>query len=203
MEICINMDAVTEQKFDMNLDKKKCPVCNGTLVIKSFDMNGITYECAHCGEMSTYTFKNADEAKFYIENTKAKLFGKLRKGFIDWQVTDWEHLRQEFSNFIENAHLESDLQLKMAVIACVTKGFNTMDADQYQQSKVDFKVVDRMYKQRLKALRAEMKQKHPVLSNSMEDYKVSRAKYVELRNQYLQTKMMYKIMWSVVKNFFK
>ena len=136
-----------------------------------------------------------------MDNTKAKLFGKLRKGLIDWQVTDWEQLRKDFSEFIQYADLPNDLQLKMAVIACVTKGFNTMSAEEYKQSKKDFKIVDRLYKQRLKDLRAQMK--NPVLSNSMEDYKVSRARYVELRNEYLQTKMMYKLLWSVVKGFFK
>ena len=200
MEITISMDM--QNKIDMNLDKKKCKDCGGTLIIKRFDKERIYYECAHTGDEYEYVFQSPEEANYYMESVKQELFAKLRKGFIDWQVTDWEQLKKDFDNFIiQHKELENDLQIKMAVIACVTKGFNTMDAEQYRQSKIDFKIVDRMYKARLKELRTQMKS--PVLSNSMEDYKISRARYVALRNEYLQTKMMYKLLWSVLKKFFK
>ena len=200
MEITISMDM--QNKLDMNLDKKKCAICGGNMTIKRFNNERVYYECSACGETIEYIFKSSEEANYYLENTKQKLFAKLRKGFIDWQVTDWGQLKKEFDEFIlQHPDFGNDLQVKMAVIACVTKGFNSMDAEQYQQSKVTFKVIDRVYKARLKELRAQMKE--PVLSNSMEDYKISRARYVTLRNEYLQTKMMYKLLWSVLKKFFK
>ena len=200
MEIIISTDM--QSKIDMNLDKKKCESCGGNLIIKRFDKERIYYECEHNGEEYEYVFQSPEEANYYLESTKQNLFAKLRKGFIDWQVTDWEHLKKDFETLIDqHTDLETDLQIKMAVIACVTKGFNTMNAEQYRQSKLDFKFIDRMYKERLKELRKQME--NPLLSNSMEDYKISRARYVALRNQYLQTKMLYKLSWSVVKNFFK
>ena len=172
------------------------------MIIKRFDNERVYYECTSDGSEYVYTFQSPEEANYYLENTKQKLFAKLRKGFIDWQVTSWDQLKKEFDDFIvQHPDFENDLQIKMAVIACVTKGFNSMDAEQYQQSKVNFKIIDRVYKARLKELRAQMQE--PVLSNSMEDYKISRAKYVTLRNEYLQTKMMYKLLWSVLKKFFK
>ena len=200
MEITISTDM--QNKIDMNLDKKKCPDCGGTLAIKRFTRERIYYECAFEGTESSYTFQSPEEANFYLENEKQKLFAKLRNGFIDWQVTDWGHLRRNFDDFIsQHPDFENDLQMKMAVIACITKGFNMMDNEQYRQSKVHFKIVDGLYKQRLKEMREQMK--NPLLFNSMEDYKISRARYVDLRNQYLQTKTMYKIGWGLVKGFFK
>ena len=200
MEITISTDM--QNKIDMNLDKKKCPDCGGTLVIKRFTKEQIYYECAFEGTESCYTFQSPEEANFYLESAKQKLFAKLRKGFIDWQVTDWNHLRRNFDDFIsQHPDFENDLQMKMAVIACITKGFNMMDNEQYRQSKIHFKIVDGLYKQRLKELCAQMK--NPLLFNSMEDYKISRARYVDLRNQYLQTKTMYKIGWGLVRGFFR
>ena len=202
LDLDFDMDMELEPEMDMNLDRKKCEGCGGDLMILRFDMNHIYYQCKHCGQESRYTFKSVEEAEFYLEDAKQALFGKLREGFVDWRMTNWDQLHDEFIEFInQHPDFENDLQLKMAIVACVTKGFNLLDAANYRQSRLKFKVVDRMYKQRLKVLRAQMK--NPVLSESMEDYKMSRAKYVELRNQYLQTKMAYKLLWSVVKGFFK
>ena len=200
MEITISTDMQT--KIDMNLDKKKCPDCGGTLAIKRFTRERIYYECAFEGTESCYTFQSPEEANYYLESAKQKLFAELRKGFIDWQVTDWNHLRRNFDDFIsQHPDFENDLQMKMAVIACITKGFNMMDSEQYRQSKIYFKIVDGIYKQRLKEMREQMK--NPLFSNSMEDYKISRARYVELRNQYLQTKVMYRACWGLVRGFFR
>ena len=150
MEITISMDM--QNKIDMNLDKKKCPDCGGTLAIKRFTTEEIYYECDFEGTESCYTFQSPEEANYYLESAKQRLFAKLRKGFIDWQVTDWWQLRKDFDDFIiQQPDLEYDLQMKMAIVACVTKGFNTMDADEYRQSKVHFKMVDSLYKQRLKS----------------------------------------------------
>ena len=202
MDMEMEMDVEMESDMDVNLDRKKCEGCGGDLLILRFDMDHIYYKCKNCGDESRYTFQSEEEAEFYLEDAKQELFGKLREGFLDWRKTNWDKLHREFIEFVnQHPFLENDLQLKMAVVACLTKGFNTLDAENYRQSKENFKIVDRMYKQRLKLLRAQMK--NPVLSESMEDYKMSRAKYVELRNQYLQTKMVYKLLWSVVKGFFK
>jgi hypothetical protein len=137
-----------------------------------------------------------------MEEAKWELFAKLNEGFIDWRVTNWKQIREDFVHFMDQHpelenELQNDLQFQMAILACETKGFNMMELEQYRETKARFKMIDKIYKRRLKFMRAQLKD--PVLSESVENYKLSRAQYVELRNQYLQTKILYKVFWSVLK----
>jgi hypothetical protein len=186
----------------MNLKEKKCEECGGQLVIARMDANRIYFVCKNCSTESEHVFQSEEESEYYREDELQQLFGKLRRGFLDWQLTNWERLYKDFVDLINKQNeLETDLRVQMALVACVTKAFHLMNSENYQQSKMRFKIVDKMYKHRLKVLRAQMK--NPVLSNSMQDYQASRTKYVQLRNQYLQTKMVYKMFWSILKKFLK
>ena len=95
----------------------------------------------------------------------------------------------------------NDLQFRMAIIACLTSGFNRMDHEKYRQCKGRFKAADKMYRLSLKRLKMQISD--PELSDSIEDYQTSRAKYVLLRNEYLQTKTMWKMVWNIAKMFLK
>lgn len=200
-EEALGLDLESEQdfeEFDMNLDKKPCPNCGGELEILRFDENHVYYKCKNCGEPHSQPFKNQEEAEFYIADAKWKLFAELNEGLLDWRMTDWNQIREDFIAFIErHPYLENDLIFQMGILACDTKGFNQMDLNQYRETRARFKRIDKIYKQRLKFLKAQMK--NPVLSDSMESYKLSRAQYVELRNQYLQTKMIIKVFWGILK----
>ena len=197
----LELDLELEPEFeelDMNLDKKRCPYCDGIGKIIRFDEDHIYYQCQYCGETYSHTFRSKEEAEFYIEDAKRKLFAELNEGLLDWRMTNWKQIRKDFMQFIDlHPHLQNDLIFQMGILACDTKGFNMMDLNQYRDTKERFKRIDKIYKQRLKALKAQMK--NPVLSESMESYKLSRAQYVELRNQYLQTKMIIKVFWSILK----
>ncbi len=189
-------------EMDLNLDKKTCEMCGGDLAITHFDMNRLYYKCEHCGDETVYAFKSAEEAEFYANELKRELFFRLREGFSDWQRTNWDELHKDFIQAInKQPELEKNLQIQMGLIACLTKGFRQMDDVNYQQCKRLFKIVDKTYKQRLKALRAQAK--NPVLSDSIQSYQMSREQYVALRNEYLQTKKIYKLLWSLLKYFLK
>ena len=202
-ELDLDLDPVSAPEFDLNLDKKRCNACGGRLKIVRFDENHVYFKCINCGsDEQFHTFQNQEEADFYKEDAKWELFSRLNEGFIDWRATNWEQIKKDFLAFIDqHPYLENDLIFQMGVLACETNGFNQMDFAQYRDTKARFKRVDKIYKQRLKLLRAQMK--NPVLSESMESYKLSRVQYVELRNQYLQTKMIYKLLWGIVKKAFK
>lgn len=200
-EEMLDLDLESDPQFeelDVNLDKKRCPYCGGSMEIIRFDEDHIYYKCKNCGEDFKYPFKNKEEAEFYIADAKWELFAKLNEGFLDWRMTNWNHIREDFIHFVDrHPYLENDLIFQMGILACDTKGFNQMNLDQYRETRARFKRIDKIYKQRLKFLKAQMK--NPVLSESMESYKLSRAQYVELRNQYLQTKMVIKVFWGILK----
>ena len=200
-EALLESDLESEPEFeelDMNLDKKRCPICDGVGEIIRFDENHIYYKCKHCGEPFVHTFTNQEEAEVYIADAKWKLFAELNEGLLDWRMTNWDRIRDDFIRFVNyHPYLENDLIFQMGILACETKGFNMMELSQYRQTRARFKRIDKIYKQRLKFLKAQMK--NPVLSESMESYRLSRTQYVELKNQYLQTKMIIKVFWGILK----
>ena len=125
------------------------------------------------------------------------LLGRIRSGFIDWRLTQWETLHRELVDFIsryEEAQL--DIQLQMGVVACITNGFNFMDAEKYKQCKVLFKVTEKMYKQHLKILKQQADAK---LTESVNEYKDLRAKYKKCRNEYRNTKLAWKAVFFIFK----
>ncbi len=193
---------VTDMSVDMNLDKRRCGDCGGAVEIQHFDSNCIYFMCKACGKEDTYTFQNEEEARFYMEEAQQELFGRLREGFIDWQATNWDRLFKDFMAFLdEHPEFENDLQFRMAIVACLTNGYNRMDHEKYRQCKGRFKAADKMYRSSLRLLRTQIS--NPELSDSIEDYQTSRAKYVQLRNEYLQTKTMWKMVWKIAKMFLK
>ena len=191
-----------DMSVDMNLDKRRCEDCGGSVSIQHFDRNGIHFMCDACGKEDTYVFVSEEESQFYMDEAQQALFGRLREGFIDWQATNWDRLYKDFIAFIdEHPEYENDLQFRMAIIACLTSGFNRMDHEKYRQCKGRFKAADKMYRLSLKRLKMQISD--PELSDSIEDYQTSRAKYVLLRNEYLQTKTMWKMVWKIAKMFLK
>lgn len=185
---------------DMNLDKKRCAACGGIVSIRHFDRECVYFLCNACGKEDTYTFANEEESQFYMDEAKQALFGRLREGFIDWQVTNWSDLYKDFTAFLdEHPEFENDLQFRMALIACITDGFNRMDHQKYLQCKGRFKAADKMYRFSLKQLKMQIS--NPDLEDSIEDYQTSRTKYVQLRNDYLQTKTAWKAVWKIAKMF--
>ena len=187
-------------EFDINLDKKRCENCKGVLEIIRFDENHVYYQCKHCGDPdpAVYTFQNQEEADFYLADAKWALFAELNEGLFDWTKTDWVKIRDHFIEFVnQHPYLENDLIFQMGILACSTHGFNLMHFDEYLETKDRFNRIDQIYKQRLKLLKAQMK--NPVFSDSMESYKLSRAQYVELKNQCLQIQMAKKVAMAALK----
>ena len=206
MDFNINMDTDVnvnaEKNLNVNLSQRKCPLCQAMMTIKHCDGDQLTFECIPCGYSEIYTFQSEEEAQYYLEEAKFELFSKLRRGFVDWQTTDWNALSKDFIEFINrHPYLEDDIQIQMGTIACMTKGFHHMEREKYKQCTRLFKIVDKMYDQRLRILRVQ--EKNPAFLDSMEDYKLSRQKYVKLRNEFLQTKLMYRTFWFALKVFFK
>ena len=175
------------------MTRKTCGSCGGVLKYTRSDLYNMYYECPYCGELLMIPIENEGGVNLVFEKTKNDLLSRLRRGFEDWRVTNWSQLYRDFVDFISaHEHLQADLQFQMALVACITKGFNSIDPENYQQSKTLFKVIDKIYKQQLKEMKS--KSRNPALSESIADYEASRAKYVQLHNNYVNTKMP----WSLI-----
>jgi hypothetical protein len=174
--------------------RQKCEGCGGLLKYIRSDAYNSYYECPYCGELVSISLGNDGNATLIYENAKNTLFARLSRGFDDWQVTQWDQLYRDFVDFTSaHEHLQSVLQFQMAMVACLTKGFNSMDAEKYQQCKTLFKITDEIYKKQLKELKAQSK--NPAYSATIGEYEASRAKYVKLHNDYVGRKLP----WNLIR----
>ena len=176
---------------------KTCPICGGMLEQQGADLNNIYYKCTSCGQTEVEKIKE-DEVNAAFEMAKRELLGRIRSGFVDWRATQWEQLQMDLLDFINRYdQVQDDIRFQMAIVACMTKGFNILDAEKYTECKKKFKIIDKAYKKHLKALKIQASD--PALSESMEDYKESRKKYLKLRNEYRNTKLAWKLVFTIMK----
>ena len=187
-----------ELKTGLSLEGGKCTEDGGNLKFLRCDRHAIYFECDCCGHKDKYTFSTKEESNNYIEGAKQEMLGRIRDGIADWQRAQWEQLHKDLVDFINRfSPLEHDIEIQIARIACITSGFNLIDDQKYKSCKARFKVMDKIYKAELKRLKKLTKK--PVLSETMEGYRASRAKYLKLRNQYLEQKFIWKIFFSIAK----
>ena len=187
-----------ELKKGVSMDGGKCSACGGQLVFVRCDRHAVYFECSADGHRERYTFASRDEAEGYLNAAKQEMIGRIRAAVSDWQAAQWERLEKDLVDFINrHAPLEHDIELQIARIACLTSGFNMIDDQKYKACKVRFKIMDKIYKSELKRLKKISKK--PELSETMEGYQEARAKYLKLRNQYLEQKFLWKILFSVTK----
>lgn len=162
---------------------KKCAGCGGTLQYTGADAINSYYECPCCGDRTMIPIADDGSARILFESKRKELFERLRRGFEDWRVINWDQLYKDFVDFIgAHDHLQNDLQCQLALIACLTKGFNRMDSDKEAYCKVLIKSVDKMYKQQKKDLKRQMK--NASARDPFEDYDSLRAKYDKLQKDY-------------------
>ena len=176
-------------------DTHQCPQCGAIMTQKGADMNTARYRCGSCGFIKSVTL--GDEGNVEYEQRKSDLLSRVRLGFVDWRVTQWESIQRELLDFIGRYEAaRSDIQLQMSVVACITNGFQMMDAEKYKQCKILFKVTEKIYKQQMKMLKQQTNSK---LYESVNDYADLRAKYKKCRNDYRNTKLMWKTVFFIFK----
>ena len=179
------------------MDTKQCPNCGGYTEQDGADSTAVYYHCLACGHKIAVPIGDGINAEF--TQRRRELLTRLHTGFIDWRVTQWDRLHAELVDFIARYEdAQTDILLQMGVVACITKGFNSLDAETYARCKNLFKMTEKMYKQHLKTLKS---QTDPSLYESVSDYKESRAKYKKCLNQYRNTKLAWKLLFTVVKKF--
>ena len=180
----------------MNGVDYRCPRC-GSIMAQTGSVNGkVTYHCKSCGYNEYVTISNDDNSEYWMK--RAELLSRTTKGVMDWKITQWDQLRRDILDFVgryDQAHV--DIHFKMALIACLTSGFHDMDSEKYKECKQIFKVTERLYKIHCKAL----KETGGGSIEDVEKYEEYRVMYKKCRNEYRNTKIMWKAALTVAKLF--
>ena len=128
---------------------------------------------------------------------KRELTARIREGLLEWQLTQWDRLHSDLHMFINRYPASAlDIDLQMGLVACITHGFNVMDAEKYRQCKILYKQTERMYKHHLKMLKI---QQDAAMTDSVNAYSEQRLQYKKCRNNYLNTKLAWKIVFTIFK----
>lgn len=178
----------------MNGTERRCPKC-GMLMTQTGAFDGVTrYKCKGCGYMESVQMEASDNTVF--QEKRADLLARVGQGVIDWKITQWDYLRRDIQDFM--AHYDDarhDIHFHMALIACFTCGFRDMNNEIYKECKTIFKLTERLYKQHCKL----MKKSGGGNIRNVERYEEYRSMYKACRNDYRNTKIAWKIAFSLVK----
>lgn len=177
------------------METTKCPVCGGPLNQEGADMECAYYRCVACGHVATVKVKLDENAAYALG--KRELTARIREGLLEWQLTQWDRLHSDLHTFINRYPASAlDIDLQMGLVACITHGFNVMDAEKYRQCKILYKQTERMYKHHLKMLKI---QQDAAMTDSVNAYSEQRLQYKKCRNNYLNTKLAWKIVFTIFK----
>ena len=179
----------------MNNNDHRCSQCGSKMVQTGTEYQMAIYHCRSCGN-TQYVEITANEKTDYLHK-KNMLLGRVSKGIIDWEVTQWDTLREDIMNFMTAYHLaRQDIYISMAIIACLTKGFHDLDDDRYKECKRIFKMTEKVYKRYLKAPTTTVKEMGEIGAADYEDY---RKQYKKCRNEYRNTKLAWKLAFTIGK----
>lgn len=162
------------------------------------DSSFIYFKCHACGNTDQIAIgEGGIDANAAYALSKRELTGRLSAGLLDWRATQWDRLYTDLTKFLNDYDdAKKDIQLQMGLVACITRGFNLMDAEKFEQCKKLYKLTERMYKAHLKFLKT---QTDPALYETVSEYKESRAKYKKCLNEYRNTKLAWKALFFVLK----
>ncbi len=173
----------------------RCPQCGSKMVQTGTEYKTAIYHCRSCGN-NQYVKMSDDENTEFLHK-RSMLLGRVRKGIIDWEVTQWDALRGELLDFTAAFHeARNDIYFKMAIIACLTKGFHDLDDKRYKECKRLFKITEKVYKRYAKhpeTVPAEMG------SSGAMEYEEYRDMYKKCRYDYQNKKIVYKVIFFVGK----
>lgn len=173
----------------------KCPQCGAKM--KQVGAQGQTslYHCPCCGNDISVNIPTDSNTEYLAKKTE--LLSRIMGGVADWKTASWDYLRKDLLDFMSRYEdARTDIRLNMAVLACITHGFQYITAETYKECKVTYKLTEKLYKANLRMLKQKPDLK---TQEQIEDYKQNRALYKKCRNNYRNTKVAWKIVFSVLK----
>lgn len=179
----------------MNSNDHRCSQCGSKMVQTGTEYQTAIYHCRSCGN-NEYVQISVNENTDYLHK-RSMILGRVRKGIIDWEVTQWDTLRNEIMDFTIAYHAaRNDIYFHMAIIACLTKGFHDLDDRRYKECKRIFKITEKVYKRYCKNPSVVPEEMGTTGATEYEDY---RQQYKKCRNEFRNTKLAWKLLFSVGK----
>ena len=179
----------------MNNNDHRCKECGAKMDQIGTEYQTAIYKCKYCGHTEYVQFAPGDNTEFL--HKKSMLLGRVRKGILDWEVTNWDVLRNEIMDFMTANHAaRNDIYFRVAIIACLTKGFHDLDDQRYKECKRLFKVTEKVYKRYIKdptAFASDFE------NGGVFEYEEYRNLYKKCRSDYRNTKLAWKLAYTVGK----
>lgn len=180
----------------MNVNKMICPHCGAEMVQEGSSNGVVRYHCEFCGYNASSELKTEDNAEYW--QARGELLERVRVGVLNWKTTRWDYLCNDITAFMGTHEAASvDARMKMALIASLTSGFQHMDKETYKRCKLIFKITERVYKVHLKEMEAIMRE-FPK-EEDMRAYEEYRDMYKHCRNEYRNTKLLWKGVFFVMR----
>ena len=183
----------------MNNTTTICPRCGADMTQSGAEHNKVYYHCGYCGYNMSVEMSSDDNAEYWQQ--RSNLLQRVAAAVLDWKTAGWDYLAKDIVNFMgryEEARF--DVCLKTATIACLTKGFHDMDDEKYKECKIIFKATEKVYKQHIKALKDTIKEfPNPEDVAKYQEYRVL---YKKLRDEYRNTKILWKMGFTIGKKLF-
>ena len=176
-----------------------CPRCGSEMKQSGSDHNKVHYHCPSCSYDMFIEMSTEDNAEYW--QMRSNLLERVAMGVIDWKVTNWDGLMRDLISFIgRNEDARLDVRLQTGILACFTKGFHDMNDQKYKECKAIFKATEKMYKKHMKALEATLKEfPNPEDVAKYQEYRVL---YKKLRDEFRNTKLLWKLGFTVGKKLF-
>lgn len=182
----------------MNNNDRRCSRCGSVMVQTGAELQKVSYHCNCCGYNEYVTLSNNDNSEYWQK--RSELLGRVRKGVLDWKVTQWNYLRDDILSFTSSYEAaRHDIYFMISLIACLTKGFHDLKSDEYKECKRLFKITERVYKRYRKDPCAAEHFARETGSSGIVEYEEYRQLYKTCRNEYRNTKMAWKVVFFVVK----
>lgn len=179
----------------MSNNDHRCSQCGMKMVQVGTEGQTAIYHCRSCGN-DEYVEITVNEKTDFLHK-KSMLLGRVRKGIIDWEITQWDTLRNEIMDFtIAHQAARNDIYFHMAIIACLTKGFHDLDDRRYTECKRIFKVTEKVYKRYCKNPTVIPEEMGAAGASEYEEY---RQMYKKCRNEFRNTKIAWKVLFTVGK----
>ena len=175
----------------------KCERCGAYMKQVGAEGQTVLYHCTACGANATVTVAADNNTELIAQKTE--LLIRISAGIAAWDSTQWEYLKKDLLAFMARyPDVKSDFRMQMALLATITHGYHYVSEETYKECKTIYKLTDRLYKCMARELKGTT---DPHAIESSEEYKKNRALYKKCINDYRNTKLEWKLAFSVVKKF--
>ena len=174
-----------------------CSKCGAQMTQTGAENDKARYHCSFCGSNVILDLSAENNVEYWERRTA--LMSRVRQGILEWETTPWDYLSRDIIDFTSRYEdASNDVYFKIAIIACITSGFRDMNEEKYKQCNQIFKLTERTYKRYQKNTLTASKRSFPH-AEDVDKYREYRTMYKRCRNEYRNTKLLWKACFAVGK----